>query len=92
MRETEEVDVDGRVRVHECVIPGPHGTKIEALDVEGDINVHERIRKEEIQVGEEGSHVVSDAVVSEVAHRTAVQAAASSSGSNNITDDKNRPV
>ncbi|KAL8166164.1 hypothetical protein V2J09_007663 [Rumex salicifolius] len=51
VKKTQDIDIEGHIKVHEIVVPGPHGPRIEMLDVKGDVEVHDHVRKSEIKVG-----------------------------------------
>lgn len=48
IEETDDFDFDERVKVHETVVPGPHGEQAMLVTLEEDIHAHETIRKTEI--------------------------------------------
>ncbi|KAJ4970787.1 hypothetical protein NE237_003886 [Protea cynaroides] len=53
IEETEIVNVDEHSKVHEAILPGPHGTEAVVLCVEEDLHIEE-IKEE--KVDDEGSH------------------------------------
>ena len=48
VEETDEFEIEDRVRVHETFVPGPHGEQAMLVTTEEDIHAHETIRKNEI--------------------------------------------
>lgn len=57
VQETEVVDIDEHMKVHEAIVPGPHGQQVVVLAVEDDIRIHEEIKKNEVV--DEGRHTRS---------------------------------
>lgn len=51
------MEIDERIRVHEDIVPGPHGKKTVILTIDDDVNIEEEIKKNEV-VGK-SSHMKS---------------------------------
>ncbi|KAK3007258.1 hypothetical protein RJ639_016241 [Escallonia herrerae] len=73
-QETDIIKVDEHLKVHEVIIPGPHGAETVVLSIDEDIHIQEEIKKNET-VGK-ASHIVSAAE-----HPQALGTVASTSGS-----------
>ncbi|KAJ8446020.1 hypothetical protein Cgig2_012364 [Carnegiea gigantea] len=48
IQETDDFEIDDRVRVHETFVPGPHGEQAMLVTIEEDIHAYETIRKNEM--------------------------------------------
>ncbi|CAI9784331.1 unnamed protein product [Fraxinus pennsylvanica] len=48
IQETDKVRIDEHVRVHEDIVPGPHGTKNVILTIDDDVDIEEEIKKNEV--------------------------------------------
>lgn len=48
--ETDVVHVEDHVRVHEDILPGPHGEHIVVLSIDEDLRVNEEIKRAELSV------------------------------------------
>ncbi|MQM16489.1 hypothetical protein Taro_049445 [Colocasia esculenta] len=57
--EAEVVSVDDHVRVHETIVPGPHGEPVVFVSIDEDIRVHEEIKKGKVVVGESAASLVA---------------------------------
>ncbi|KAK3002963.1 hypothetical protein RJ639_019554 [Escallonia herrerae] len=73
-QETDIIKVDEHLKVHEAIVPGPHGAETVVLSIDEDIHIQEDIKKNET-VGK-ASHIVSAAE-----HPQALGMVASTSGS-----------
>ncbi|KAL2496622.1 putative leucine-rich repeat extensin-like protein 3 [Forsythia ovata] len=58
IQESDKVKIDEHIKVHEDIVPGPHGTKTVVLTIDEDVNIEEVIKKNEV-VGK-SSHMISD--------------------------------
>lgn len=56
--EMDTISVDEQVRVHETVVPGPHGEPVVLVSVDEDIRIHEEIKKGKL-VGESSHALVA---------------------------------
>ncbi|KAJ6991145.1 protein TRACHEARY ELEMENT DIFFERENTIATION-RELATED 7 [Populus alba] len=57
VQKTEILEFDEHTKVHEAIVPGPHGEKITVLNIEEDVHLVEEIKKNEKLT--EGSHIKS---------------------------------
>ena len=57
VQETDIVTIDEHLKVHEAIIPGPHGPQVMILSIEDDVHIQEEIKKNEKEI--QGSHVRS---------------------------------
>ncbi|KAK2980373.1 hypothetical protein RJ640_014546 [Escallonia rubra] len=76
-QETDIIKVDEHLKVHEVIIPGPHGAETVVLSIDEDIHIQEEIKKNET-VGK-ASHIISAAE-----HPQALGMVASTSGSEQL--------
>ncbi|XP_042021086.1 protein TRACHEARY ELEMENT DIFFERENTIATION-RELATED 7A-like [Salvia splendens] len=63
VRETHNVKIEEHVRVHEDIVPGPHGTPTVVLTIDEDLHVEEEIHNTSEVVKSKGSHLSSQAPV-----------------------------
>ncbi|KAG6395821.1 hypothetical protein SASPL_141950 [Salvia splendens] len=61
VQETDNVKIEEHVRVHEDIVPGPHGTQAVVLTIDEDLHVEEEIHKTSEVVKSKGSHLSSQA-------------------------------